>query len=105
MPAKKKTATKAKSKPTDEQLKEQLWQFALKIDWANQYSSALDELDGWDEWEDAMEDRPQPVVKVPGFEAGLLDLEKMKEEVEDSCLSETTRKNILEALKDAKKVS
>lgn len=64
--------------------------------------SAVESHRDYDKWDADMSKRTLRVVKVPGFDATVTDLNKILEEVEMSCLSEKCKKSLTEALKKAK---
>lgn len=93
----------ARKKPTEQELKDRLWEMVTSIDWSTDGISELDYHDNWQKWETDMASLSVKTRKVDGFEASLGDLKKIEEEVESSCLTNKCKDTLLKSLKKAKK--
>jgi hypothetical protein len=91
-----------KKKLTDAELRDKLWEMAQTINWSLEDESSFRDHPDFVSWENAMTGRKAKKYEIPAFEVAAFDLKKIKEEVEDSCLSDETKKAILEATKKSK---
>lgn len=89
---------KKKEKMTEAQMKDKLWDIFKETDW-----------DGDDFWSHPEFDKllnqwlkDSPDVLVPAFKVKTAELGKIRANVEDSCLVDSTKKSILAALKATK---
>lgn len=90
-------------KPTEQELKDRLWAMVKRIDFSQQSLSDIENNDeDYNAWDRDMATLPVKTVKVGGFEASTVDIGKMLEEVEDSCLTDKCKKTLTDALKKAK---
>lgn len=92
----------SKRKPTEQQLKDRLWAMVQTIDFADNSAAEVTSHYDYDKWDADMQKRTVKTVKVGGFEASLSDINKILEEVENSCLSDKCKKSLIKALKEAK---
>jgi hypothetical protein len=91
----------AKKKLSEQELKDRLWNMAVEIDFMNQN---LDDHPDFDKWYDNMgATEERRMVEVPAFKATLVDIGKILEEVENSCLSDGCKASLTKALKSASK--
>ena len=87
----------AKKKPTDAELKEQLWQMAAQVDWENESISEIENLNEYDDWDVKMKERPQKKIKI-SFECLPSDLNKIIDEVDGTCLSDLLKESVAAAI-------
>lgn len=92
----------SKKKPTEQELKDRLWEMVKGVDFSQESIDAIENHPDYNKWDTDMAGRPVATVKIPGFEATSVDLGKIRDEVEDSCLSEKCKKSLLDALSKAK---
>ena len=92
----------SKKKPTEQELKDRLWQMVLETD--IQDGENINDHIGYDSWEDDFVKVMETTrMKVSGFEGSAIDLQKIRAEVDRSCLTEACKKSLLDALSSAKK--
>lgn len=92
----------SKRKPTEQELKDQLWAMVQTIDFENDNIDELNNHPDYAAWDRAMCSRTLKTVKINGFEASTVDIKKIHDEVSNSCLSDKCKKSLLKALKEAK---
>ena len=89
-------------KPTEQQLKDRLWAMAQTVDYHDDDIGGITSHPDYLTWDAAMRKRPIKMLKTTGFEASSLDIGKILEEVEHSCLTDKCKKSLIKALKGAK---
>lgn len=92
----------ASKKTTEQELKDKLWKMITEIN-----IEAGDDInchEDYNRWEVAfLSVMQQKTLKVPSFECSALDIQKIRAEVDGSCLTKPCKKSLLNALSAAVK--
>ena len=92
----------SKKKPTEQELKDRLWEMVKQVDFSEHSVCEIENMPEYDKWDTDITNMKAIPVKVEGFEATTVDLRKIRDEVEGSCLTEKCKKSLLTALSKAK---
>jgi hypothetical protein len=91
----------AKKKPTEQELKDRYWKMVKETDLVS--GDAVEDHPDFKSWYDGyVSITPKIMVAVPTFKATLADVRKIRDEIDNSCLTIECKKSLLKALKAAK---